>query len=79
MKKGTIILIEWNDSHFTQGWRQDDCKKDDVAHCRTVGILKEETNEKITIAFGDSDGGMIMETITIPKGCITKIKGLKIR
>ena len=79
MKKGKLILVEWNDSHFTPGWRPDDCKGDDIAHCRTVGILKIEDDEKVTVAFGDSDSGCVMETITIPKGCITGIRKLRIR
>lgn len=79
MKKGTLILIKWDDSNVTHGWRLDDCNNDIIAHCRTVGILKAESEDKITVALGDSDCGTVFETITIPKGCITEIKGLRIK
>ena len=72
-----IILIEWEDSNVIHGWRPNDCSKDDIAHCRTVGIVKAEDKKKITIALGESDCGSVLETITIPKSCITSIKGVK--
>jgi len=74
-----MVLVLWNDSNITNGWRVDDCKGDEMAHCRTVGILKAEDSEKITVALGDCDCGSVLETITIPKGCITAIKKLRIR
>ena len=79
MKKGMMVLIEWDDSNVTHGWRLDDCSGDRIVHCRTVGILKDEDEMQITVAFSDSDYGSVMETITIPKGCIIAIKKLRIR
>jgi len=78
-KSGKLILIEWNDSNVLHGWRLNDIGGDDVAHCRTVGILQGEDEAKITVAFGDSDCESVMETITIPRGCITAIKELRIK
>ena len=79
-KKENLILIKWNDRNIMHGWRvSDECKNDGVAHCVTVGIVKEENEERITVAFGESDCGSVMETITIPKGCITEIKKLRVR
>ena len=75
-----MVLVEWLDSNVTHGWRVEDTVNiDDVAHCRTVGILKAEDETKVTLALGDSDCGSVMETITIPKGCITSIKKLRVR
>lgn len=74
-----MVLIEWNDSNVTHGWRPDDCKDDTVAHCWTIGVVRVEDDEKITVAFGGSDCGSVMETITIPIGCITKIKELRLK
>jgi len=78
-KEFQMVLAEWLDSNVTHGWRPDDCNGDTIAHCRTVGILKAEDETKITVALGDSDGGSVMETITIPRGCITSIRKLRIR
>lgn len=74
-----MVLVLWNDSSVEHGWRVDDCANDKVAHCRTVGILKAEDETKITVALGDSDCGSVMETITIPQGCITAIIKLRVR
>ena len=74
-----IALIRWNDSNVIHGWRPDDCGSDDIAHCVTVGFVKYEDDKIITVAFGDSDCGSVMETITIPRGCITEIKKLRVR
>ena len=79
MKALKVILVEWDDSNVTHGWRLDDAGGDVVAHCRTVGILKAEDDKKITLAFGDSDCGSVLETITIPKGCITSMRKLRVR
>ena len=78
-KRVKLILIEWQDSNVTHGWRPFDASGDDVAHCRTVGILKGEDETKITVALGDSDCGSVFETITIPRGSITSIKELRIK
>ncbi len=74
-----LVMVLWNDSNVTHGWRLNDCDGDCVAHCRTWGNLIAEDNEKITVAFGDSDCGSVMETITIPKSCITEIRKLRVR
>lgn len=74
-----MVLVLWNDSSIEHGWRVDDCTNDKVAYCRTVGILKAEGKEKITVALGDSDCGSVMETITIPKSCIKLIRRLRVR
>lgn len=79
MKRGSMVLIEWQDSNVIHGWQLDDLKCYVVAHCRNVGFLVTEDDEKITIAFGVSDCGSMMETITILKGCIKSIKELRIK
>ena len=75
MKK--IILVEWEDSNVTHGWMPANEGAFQVAHCRTVGIVQLDNDHSLTLAMGDSDSGSVLETITIPKGCITKIKELR--
>ncbi len=74
-----IVLIEWDDSNVVHGWRMNTCEEDNVAHCRIVGIVKAETDETITLAFGDSDLGSVMETITIPCSSIFSFKELEVK
>ena len=77
MKK--IVLIEWEDSNVIHGWHPDTDCPNEIAHCRTVGIVQFEDDTKITLSMGDSNYGSILEPITIPKGCITKIKELRVK
>ena len=79
MSEIKMVLVEWEDSNVIHGWRPDDCRGDDIAHCRTVGILKAEGDISVTVALGDSDCGSVLETITIPRGCIKSIKKLRCR
>ncbi len=75
-----LVLIKWADSKVMHGWREsEDTTYDDVAHCQTVGFLQYEDSEKVTITFGSSDSGFIMETITIPRGCIKSVRKLRVR
>ena len=74
VKEDKFVIVWWNDSKVTQDWRPDTCTEDDVARCRTVGILKAEDKTKMTIALSDSYNGSVMATSTIQRGCITKIK-----
>jgi len=74
-----LVLVEWDDSNVIHGWRVDNGNMDEVAHCRTVGILVSESETSVTVAFGESDCHSVMETITIPKGCITAIRRLRVK
>ncbi len=75
-----IVLIKWVDSKVIHGWREgEDTRFDDVAYCETVGFLQYEDKEKVTITFGSSDSAFIMETITIPRGCIKSVRKLRVR
>ena len=78
-KSLNAVLINWVDSNVTHGWRVDDCSGSNIAHCRTVGLLKAENEKEVTVALGDSDCGSVLETITIPRGCITSIRKLRIK
>ena len=74
-----LVLVEWDDSNVEAGWVHIPCADRDVAHCRTPGILLFEDDKKVVIAFGDSNCGMVHETLTIPKGCITRIRELRVK
>jgi hypothetical protein len=78
LEVNSIVLAQWVDAGVTHGWRPTgEIVNDTLAHCRTVGIIKNITEEKLTLAFGDSDCGNVMETIDIPTGNIKSIQELK--
>ena len=80
MKIGQRIEIKWDDSNVGHGWvSNQEARFAHIAHCRHVGLFEAEDDEKITIAFGDSDCESIMEMLTIPKSCITSIKVLRVK
>ena len=79
IQKGNFVLVEWVDSNVTHGWRPEYYDDDEVAHCRTIGILKSQDKKRVILAFGDSDCGSVMETITIPRGCILSVRELQVR
>ena len=78
MTKLNMVLVYWQDSNMMHGWR-DDCSKDKLANCQTVGILKVDDEDKLVLAMSESDENSFLETITIPKGCIKSVKQLRVR
>ena len=75
-----MILVEWVDSNIIHGWVvPGEGIEDKVAHCQTIGFLKSQDEEKITLAMGKGDLGAVIECITIPKGCVRSIKELRIK
>ena len=75
-----MILVGWSDTGVVHGWRcNEDASKDGFANCQSVGILVAETEDKITITLGISDQGLVLDCMTIPKGCIKSIKELRLK
>lgn len=74
-----LVLVEWQDSNVMHGWMHNECASEGVAHCRIVGILQSEDDTKVVVAFGDSDSSMVLETVTIPKACVTRIRELRVK
>ncbi len=74
-----IVKIEWVDSNIMHGWQPLDIFEGRLALCESVGYLYEETDELVTLTMGASDLGSIIETLSIPRGCIKSIKELRVR
>ncbi len=78
MELGKMVLIEWVDSKVMHGWRnEDEVFEDTLANCRTIGFLQYEDSDLITLVMGVSDCGTILETVTTPQGCITRMRELR--
>ena len=75
-----MVLVEWDDAYSSGGWHVARSGVDRVSVCTTVGLLIEETNQRLTIAQNfSSTSGNIADTINIPKGCIKRIRILKLK
>lgn len=74
-----ILEIDWEDTCTTQGWCSNRrLKGGKPARCRTVGYLFEETKSYVSVGISiDRRNESWMDTQTIPRGCIKKIKRIK--
>ncbi len=79
MKRIRMVLIDWVDTGVVHGWQNQDEIVNGIAHCQSLGFLTAENEESITIVFGISDQGLIMERKTIPRGCIKSVKELRVK
>ena len=72
-----IVLIEWLDSKGLERWEYlEDLEPLLPARCLTVGFLLDDKPDYVTIALGISDT-QVLGRMTIPKGCISKIKSIE--
>jgi len=73
-----IVMIEWEDSCSNHGWTEISnatyCKP---APCVTAGIVIHEDSNKITVGLTVGEG-TFSESMTIPRGCIKRIRKLKV-
>ena len=73
-----MVLVEWNDSFFTHGWRGKDEFRDlGIAPCVSVGVVVSEDDNKITLVLSMGEENYA-DSMTIPKGCIKRIRRLKV-
>lgn len=71
--KYPAVEVEWIDSMKSSGWH--DFKKSDM-RCRSVGILYDNTKDRIVIAQNKSSVGF-GDYMEIPKAAVTRIRKLK--
>jgi len=74
-----LVLVEWVDSAFAQGWMDKSVAKTHKAsNCTSIGILVHQDNDKITIVQSISDKDSVGDGITIPRVSIKRIRKLRI-
>ena len=79
MKKNTLVKVNWVDTITQRGWQDRNSIEDELAsRCTSVGYVVADNKKVITIAgtVGSNDSHTL-DAITIPKGCITKIRRIK--
>jgi len=76
--KGRMVLIDWLDSRgLTEEWEfREDCPSLAPSKCQTVGFVCEEQADFVTVACTVS-ADQILGRLTIPKGAILKMRGLR--
>lgn len=68
-----IMRIDWLDSMNRAGWHEAEEHKNLLHH--SVGFVVEENKHRITItSCAQTNGESVRSAITIPKGCIVKMK-----
>ena len=75
-----LALVEWGDTRFiTCGWfSKDDAFNCDIARCVSIGCIKETSKGDYIMMPNVSDSDTVSECIVIPKGCIKRIRQLKV-
>lgn len=74
-----LVLVEWEDAYTNHGWREDgDDEGLHTASTTTCGFLKKETKGYITVILNQGRG-VYSDSITIPKGCIKRLRYLKVK
>jgi hypothetical protein len=80
MKARSMVRVDWIDScsFGTQRWRES-VESEQLAPSRiqTVGILVKETKNYITVTGSMDEEDHVSGCLTIPRGCITKLRRLK--
>ena len=75
-----LVLVEWVDSAFAQGWMHKDAIRNHrVSKIASAGILVNDTKEHITIVQSVSDKDDRGDGITIPRCSIKRIRHLAVR
>jgi len=72
-----LVLVEWLDSFSCFGWHQPGHER--PSKCITVGILREEDTESVTISQSRSHCGNVCDDIAIPKCSIKRIRYLNVK
>ncbi len=73
-----LVLIEWKDAFaHSVDWIPHNSVKATPIKCVTCGFLSQETEDAITIHLSHNEHNY-SQAITIPKGCVKRIRQLKV-
>ncbi len=73
-----LVLVEYYDSACSEGWHKFG-ETEGISSCVSVGVLKYEDDKQIIIFPNRSDTGNVSDSMAIPKGCIKRIRKVKIK
>lgn len=76
-----LVLVEWDDIVTDGGWKPRSAPLE-LAKCFSVGVLIEDRKDAIVIAQSkasfDDGAHCVSDRCIIPKGCIKRMRKLKI-
>lgn len=74
MKKHHAYVVKWKDSASLQGWHGiDDPRHNETPTITSVGWLIKNTPKTLTITTSVSEGGRVMDALSIPREAVTKL------
>ena len=77
-KKLQLVEVEWTDAQIGGGWNTRERYADKgIAKCRTAGYLLVRDKRSITIMQNVCDDGTVSDSMTIPAGCVKRVRRLK--
>lgn len=72
--------MEWEDTCANSGWRDLGLAKEETTiSCISCGLILGEDDQKIIICTSLAKSGQYGEATTIPKGCIKRIRTLRVK
>ncbi len=79
MKENTLVRVDWEDANSQCGWNSRKRMQEvDLGYaCTSVGFVIRETKKNLAIAGTIGENGSCTDPISIPKGCIKKIRRIK--
>lgn len=72
------VIVEWDDSSSYSPWHNDS-DLDIPAKCFSVGVICKDEDRYISVAQSKSSEGNYGDVITIPRGCIKRVRQLRIK
>jgi hypothetical protein len=73
------VEVHWHDSSSLGRWRT---RADHMAvaateECRSVGYVTKRGRDSLTLAQTHSQGDDVLDAISIPRGCIRRVRRLR--
>ncbi len=74
-----LVMVEWEDSYASDNWTpKRHLGEEHIAKCCSVGIMAKQDEHGMTIIKSLSENNY-GDAITIPMGCIKRIRELKVK
>ena len=77
MKPGELVEVTWDDTASDDEWRDEDDPELDLVECRTVGHWRKKDKRAIYLVDTVSNDKARFNSVTIPMGCVKRIRRLK--
>ena len=76
--KNKLVIVNYQDPTTWSSWQNPEDVIFTAAECVSIGWVMEDTKQKLVIFGAMNDLGQISDVTVIPKGCIIKIRTIKV-